>query len=264
MAERPLRGLFLNDYDLTRIGFTLENEIQGWRNGLTVRDRTTQLPGRVGTVALARTFETEGRMLTLTGMQKANSLAILLPWYRELKQRAQEGTVEVRFIDDQDKVYYARAENVEVIGQPPSLQHPANRVRLSFLCPDPLIYDRNGSVAGFSAAAGEIPLGTANVFPIIRINGAVTNPVITYKDFRGDTIATFGLTAVIASGEWREIDMNLSKVTDESGVNQISEWSSGSFFALDSQDSAGEDGPYGTLEISPTADCDVLYRKSYL
>lgn len=267
MPERQLRGLIVNDYDVSRIGVVLENGNSGWRDGLSVRDRGTQLPGRVGMVALSREFETTGRVLNLIGMQKATSMSQLQSWFREFKQRMTEGTIEIRFVDDLDKVYFGRTEDLGVLGNAPAFadgNRVGHRIRMQILCPDPLIYARFGTVAGFNSAAGEMPVGIAPSFPIIRINGAVTNPVITMKDFRGETIATLGLTAVIASGEFYEVNMDLSQIVDEVGDNQIDTMSSGGFFALDSIDSAGEDGPYPTLEVSPDAACEVLYRKAYL
>ena len=264
MSERD-RWMYVNDYPVDKIGLYPDPEgLEGNRSALTVRDRVTFLPGRVGTISLADEVETEPRRLAISCIQRGTSAANLQTRMRELRQRLAEGVTEIRFEEDSDKVFYCRLERAEVTGIAPMVSQPNQRVRISLLAQDPLIYDRNGTVVGFSSDEAELPLGTAPSFGIIRISGAVTDPVITYKDFRGDTKATLGLTATLGATEWREIDMDKSTIVDDAGANAIDEMSSGGFFSFDAQDAAGEDGPYPTIEVSPDADCDALYRKSWL
>jgi len=259
------RWLYVNDYPMDRIGlFPLAEGMQGHRGTLTFRDEVTDLPGRVGTISLARESESTPRRIVLETIGRGTSAANLQTRLREIRQRFSEGEIEVRFQDDIEKLFYCKLESIDVTGIAPMIPQPNHNLRITLLAQDPLIYDRNATVAGFSAVAGELPLGTAPTFPIVRISGAVTNPVLTYKDFAGNTEQTFGLTVTLASGEFREIDMDKSTIVDEAGLNAISEKSSGDFFSFDPEDAAEEDGPYPTISCSPDANCDALYRKAYL
>lgn len=259
------RWLYVNDYPMDRIGLFPDAEgITGSRGTVTVRDEVTNLPGRQGVISLARESETVPRRIVLETIGRGTSAANLQTRLREIRQRFSEGVIEVRFQDDPEKVFYCKLESIDVRGIAPMIPQPNHNLRITLLGQDPIIYDRNATPVAFSNVPGEVPLGTAPSFGIIRISGAVTNPTLTYKDIRGDTIGTFGLTVTLAAGEFREIDMDKSTVLDDAGLNAIDEFSSGDFFAFDPADAAGEDGPYPTVETSPDTDCDALYRKAYL
>lgn len=274
-AQIQARGFWVNDFDMTRLGFTVTSVIEEHRAGLTFPDRTTALPGRVGTVALAREFESTPRRLVISGNQLASSASQLIEDVTALKQRCQEGTVEVRFSDNDDRVYLCRCSKVSVTPISPALPKSGkamHSIRLEMLAQDPLIYDRNGTVVGFSTAKAELPLGTAPSLPTFRVNGPTTAGwTLTYKDFRGDTqaVQTLSSTVTLSSTEYATVDHELCTITTSTGGDLIPGLSSTSdtpFFSLDPQHGAGgSTGPWPTVQTNTTGmTCDALYKKAYL
>lgn len=272
-------AMFVNDFDVSRLGVIVNSVIERHRAGLSFPDRTTNLPGRVGTVALAREFESNPRRIVVNATQQASSRGQLVEDANELKSRLYDGTIEVRFADDADKVYYCRTEEVDATldapafrkGRAGNTRKTTHRVRITLLAQDPLVYDRNGTVVGFSTAKAEVPTGTAPSLPLIRVFGATstsTDTTISYKDFRGDEqhVFTLSSTMSVSSTESVSIDMELGKVTHSDGSNLISAMSTDSdFFAFDAQDAAGSTGPYPSVDINTTGVTgDVTYRKAYL
>lgn len=265
--------VYINDKDLSDLGFILETP-EGFREGLTFPDRRTGLPGRVGTVRLAREDESSPRRIILVGTLFATpseGVSTLRSHLDELKGRLYDGDIEVRFSDDEERVFYGRTENVGHTAIPPALTQRGMRLRVPILCSDPLIYARRSTVVPFAAAAAQLPLGTAPSTPLLRIGtapgGAATNPTITYKDHRGDTITTLALTYTFGASEWLDIDCELAKITDESDANQISALTSGDFPVFDPHDASGESGPYPTIEISAATGAidfaEAHYRKAW-
>ena len=273
-AQIMARGLWVNDFDMSRLGFLVLN-VEEHRAGLTFPDRTTALPGRVGTVALAREFESTPRRLVIMGNQLASSAAQLVDDVTALKQRCQEGTVEVRFSDNSDRVYLCRASKIAVTPVSPALPRSGkalHSIRLEMLAQDPLIYDRQGTVAGFSTAKAELPLGTAPSLPTLRVHGPTTvGWTLTYKDFRGVTkaVQTMSSTVTLGSTEYALRDHELCTMTSSTGGDLVAALSSTSddpFFALDPQDGAGgSTGPWPTVETNVAAMTgDAIYRRAYL
>lgn len=66
--------------------------------------------------------------------------------------------------------------------------------------------------------------GNFNAFPVLKIEGAITNPVITNLT----TGKSMSLTGVLASGEVWTIDTAKKKITDQNGVNKFSAFAVGS------------------------------------
>jgi phage-related protein len=111
-----------------------------------------------------------------------------------------------------------------------------------------------------------IPLGTAVSAPLIRVLGAATNPVITYRDKSGAVRQSMTLTITLAATDYLEIDCELFTITKYvSGVasNGITLLTAGDFIALDPQDGDYANGVWPTLEIS-AGSAEVLYRKAWL
>lgn len=265
--------VWVNDKDLGDLGFVLNNDLSGWRDTPTFRDRYSNLPGRMGAVSLSRELETEPRRMTLAGLLHATSVANLLANKDELHARLAEGTIEVRFSDDEERVYYGKLDGaVRISSIRPALVQKGHACQFTILCPDPHIYHRRTTVVPFAAAAAQVPLGTGVSTPILRIGtapgGAATDPTITYKDHRGDTITSLVLSYTFGASEWLDIDSELEKITDESDANQISAISSGDFPRFDPHDAAGEDGPYPTIEISAATGAidfaEAHYRKAWI
>ena len=271
-AQIQARGFWVNDFDMTRLGFLVLN-VEEHRAGLTFPDRTTALPGRVGTVALAREFESTPRRLVIMGNQLASSAAQLVEDVTALKQRCQEGTVEIRFSDNEDRVYLCRAGKIMVTPVSPALARSGkalHAIRLEMLGQDPLIYDREGTVAGFSTAPAELPLGTAPSLPTFRVHGPTTvGWTLTYKDFRGITRAVQTVASTLSSTQYALVDHELSNIITSTGgdlVAALSSTSDNPFFALDPQDGAGgSSGPWPTVQTNVAAMTgDAIFKRAYL
>jgi phage-related protein len=265
-------AMYVNDFDTSSLGLIVTS-VDGWRDAPSTRDRTTQLPTRVGAVILAPEAETAPRVITVDGVidpshaGKALTLANLRAAISELQERLYRGTIEVRFADEPDIFVLARCEQGNLIATPPQFMNPKSRVQIRMLCPDPLRYDRNGSVVGFGASprAGT-PLGTAVSAPVIRIMGAATNPVITYRNMSGDVKQTMGFTVTLAATDYLEIDCELFTIKKfASGVetNGISLLTSGDFIALDPQDGDYAGSVWPTLEVNAGSG-ECLYRRAWL
>ena len=260
------KAMYLNDYDTSRLGLVVRRA-DGRHSGVSIRDRITQLPKRAGDVALARESEAAPRRLTVLGTIKKSSIAAVNSARDELKARLYHGTIEVRFDDEPTRMYLARAEDSELRTTDPDFVNPASEVTLSLYVPVPLAFDKLSRVVAFSATKGDCPIGTAPSLPVLQVAGAVTNPTITYRDFRGASIKTLGLTVTLLATEYLEIDCETSKIyryTAGVKANADSLMSSGDFFALDSQDADTPNSVWPTLEISPTAACKAIYRRAWL
>ncbi len=264
-------AMYVNDFDTSSLGLIVSS-VEGWRDGLATRDRTTQLPTRVGAVILAPEAETATRQLTIDGVLdpshagKALTLANLRAALNELQDKLYRGTIEVRFSDEPDIFVLARCEQGNLIATPPQFMNPKSRVQIRLQCPDPLRYDRNGSVVGFGTTRQGVPLGTAVSAPVIRIMGAATNPVISYRDKSGTVKQTMGFTVTLAATDYLEIDCELFTIKKfASGVetNGISLLTSGDFIALDPQDGDFAASVWPTLEVSAGSG-ECLYRRSWL
>jgi len=269
------RGMWINDFDCTRIGFALDNMIDRHRAGLTFPDRTTALPGRVGTVPLARAWESTPRTITCEGVQIATSVNQLVADVDDLKRRAMMGTIELRFSDEPTRFYLARIQDFDVMPIAPALRPTGtamHRVRMTWLCSDPLSYEVSGTIVAFSTIRAECPVGTAPSLPQIRVFGpstGVAGYTLTYRNAGGDTVYTMalaGAAATLTSTQTLTIDMELATITKSNGTNSISALStSATFFALDPQDASGSTGPYPTVAINRAGHGgDILFRRAFL
>lgn len=265
-------ALYVNDFDTSRLGLIVTG-VDGWRDAPSTRDRTTQLPTRVGAIILAPEAETAPRQISIEGVIDPShaGLALTMANVRaaisELQERIYRGTIEVRFADEPDIFVLARGEQAQLVASPPQFMNPKSRVQIRLLCPDPLRYDRNGSVVGFGVSPRTgTPLGTAVSAPVLRIMGAATNPVITYRDKSGTVRQTMTFTVTLASTDYLEIDCELFTITKyASGVasNGITLLTAGDFIALDPQDGDYAGGVWPTLEVSAGSG-ECLYRRAWL
>lgn len=257
--------VYVNEFDTSGHGLVVER-VEGWIDGLSVAERTSLLPGRVGAVILPPETETTPRSIQVTGVVKGSSLASLRSNIDSLKERLYRGLVEVRFVDQSDRYVNARCSGFQVPATPPQFMNPRGRISFSLFCPDPLIYSTQPTIVGFSSVAALLPLGTAPVAPIIRIMGVGTNPVLTYRKNNGASQATMGFTVTLAADEYLEIDCDLATVTKyAAGVatNGISLWTSGDFIVFDPQHGVFSDSSWPTIEVSAgTGECG--YKRTWL
>lgn len=260
-------AVYVSDYDTSRNGLIVER-VDGWIDGLAAADRVTLLPGRVGGVQLPPEAETAPRTITVSGVMKGSSLANLRSNMDSLKERLYRGVVEVRFVDQTDRYVNARCQGFQVPVTAPQFLNPRQRVSFSLLCPDPLIYSTQPTVVGTGSTATRVllPLGNAPSAPVIKIMGAATNPVLTYRDFRGTSRQTMGFTVTLAATDYLEIDCEMATVTlvaSGARTNGMALWTSGDFPVFDPQDGEFDGSNWPTLEVTPGT-FEALYRRSWL
>ncbi len=128
-------------------------------------------------------------------------------------------------------------------------------VACQFLAPDPTFYEATAQVVTFELDADDaegfpvptpVPTpigadeldetqiiaygGSANSYPVIRINGPIINPVIT--NVTTDVSIEFVADTEIVLGDWWEIDTSAGTIVDAAGNNQLGELSTESSLAL--------------------------------
>lgn len=128
-------------------------------------------------------------------------------------------------------------------------------VACQFLAPDPTFYEPTAQVVTFELTPEEsegfpvptpVPTpigadelddtaiilysGSANSYPVIRINGPITNPVITNETT--DVTIQFAAATEIVLGDWWQIDFKAGTIVDASGANRLGELSTTSSLAL--------------------------------
>jgi len=265
------RAFWINDFDVTRLGFIVEDTDDQLGAGLSFPNRTTGLPGRVGTIALAREFESTPRSIVVRGHMEASSRAQMVTDRDALKARCYDGLVELRFADDEERVFLAYCQSFIPTAMAPAFQNGTHKahdaLRITFLCQDPLAYDREATVLPLTTSRVDVETGTGVSLPSIRVFGAIAAGfTITYRDFRGISQATLSMTTAttLGSTESMTIDHELSTIVKSDGSNLIGNMSTGSeFFGIDFQDSAGSTGPWPTLELS-VGTGDVLYKRAFI
>lgn len=268
---RTLTTMWLNDFDTSRLGLIVES-LDGWLDSPSTRDRVSQLPTRTGAIILAPDAETAPRTLAIGGLIRRNTMALVRSSIDELKSRLFAGTIEVRFRGHPDRVAYARCEEHRFIPGAPQFAEAITakawgRVTFSLFCPDPLVYEREATIVGFTATRRQVPLGTAVSAPTIRIMGPATNPSVRMRDARGvvKTEMQFGATSLLST-DYLEVDcerFTVKRFTSGVESNAISALTSaGAFIALDPQDGDGG-SVYPTLEVT-SGTGEAHYRRSWI
>lgn len=259
--------MYLNDVDTeTTLGMIVE-AVDGWLDSPSARDRTTQLPTRVGAIVLAPDSETAPRSISVRGVIQGTSLANVRTRIEQLKDLLFRGTVELRFADHPDRVIYARCQEKHLLVTPPQFTYPKSKFGISFLCPDPLIYAVSPTLVAFGTAfRAACPLGTAPSAPVIRLMGPATNPVISYRDQAGTVRGsmTFGALSLLST-DYIELDCEFcsaSKHTSGVKSNILSSLSAGGFLLLDPHHADYANAVWPTIEAS-SGTGEVAYRKAW-
>lgn len=258
--------LYVNDYNLRTLGLVVER-VEGWADLPPLQLLGDGIPGRAGQVVLAGAAATvDMRTLVVTGALLRDTQAQLVAARRQLLALAGAGLVELRVIDAPEVVHAGYLTRAIVGGFDRQFRAPGLRVALTFTCPDPRAYTLNPTLVAFSTLAAGCPLGTAPVSPVIRIYGAASNPVVTYRTAGGVSRQTLGFTITLAAADYLEIDGGAKTVTKSvSGTvsNAIDTLSSGDFPTLDPQDGDFVTGSWPTLEVSAGTG-EAAYRRGWI
>jgi hypothetical protein len=130
----------------------------------------------------------------------------------------------------------------------------AAKVEVKIRCRNPIAYDMTPTtVSGAVSTDIATPLGTWRSWPVVTVTTG-TNPLLTYKNSSGATIATLQLTG---SGTF-VVDMGAKTIT-LGGVRHDEALTAGDFFAL-----KPVDAPTGSPSIrSSSGSISITYPKAY-
>jgi hypothetical protein len=128
------------------------------------------------------------------------------------------------------------------------------QVEFTVHCENPIAYDTTATtVSGAVSTDIATPLGTWRSWPVVTVTTG-TNPLLTYKNSSGATIATLQLTGV---GTF-VVDMN-AKTILLGGVRHDEALTAGDFFAL-----KPADAPTGSPSIrTSSGSISITYNKAY-
>lgn len=258
-------AVYLNETALDTIGVWVE-DIAARYAGVARTFPTMSLPGRQG-VVLTADPETQPRTLSITGSidPTARTVAARSAAEDQLKALATRGLIRV--VADDDVTAPRQIDGVCLGCTITPVVHPmvtqVSRFTLTVQCPDPTWYDVTGQLIGFSATASAIPLGTAPSGGIVRIaapswSANVVDPVLTYLNAAGVTVATMTFTGTLTAGtDYLEIDLDrqtVVKVSSGTITNAISWLSTTSVFpVLDPMDGDVLNASYPQLKATATS-----------
>ncbi len=244
--------MYVNDYDTSRLGLVVSR----WE-GADVGDRTdikAEVFRRAGSVLLDGRPRVSARKLTVEATMLHDTVALRQVAMKNLAERLNRGTVEIRFIDEPDLVYLARLQ--QLTPDPPNAGQtvePLLRVRVELECANPYRYEVGSQLVAVTMTPVRLPLGTAPSPLIVRVYGATTNPTLTLRHANGTALGTLGLSIVLDTDDWIEINSDLGTLTKSVGGEESEAYDallSGDFLVADplDGDSTLDGGP--TLELS--------------
>ena len=264
-----MADLIADGVDLSTIGFVLEPGSRDLLSGGHVDHRMAPIPGRAGATHLSLQGQTRAKVFTLNAHVVGTSAANLRARIDEVKFRLEHRDVQLIFPDDATRYITARMQRAQWSSPGPEWNVVAGadhirRARLQFVAEDPWFFDVTAQTIGFSTATA-MPLGDAISLPVITLIGAVTDPVITYKDGGGATIRTMGFTIVMGADtlvidcDALTLKLNAGAATDAALLT------SGDFIELDPRDYTDWLSGDPTLEISPVpaTSATAVYKKAW-
>lgn len=257
------RALIVDGFDTSEEGLIVRSGIQGWRGTPQASYPSTTVPGRMGAVRLSREPQYEPRQLTIPASVEGATMAEMHANLRSLERRLWPGPERtIRLVDDETVEFRARTLQIDGQGVPPDLTQPLTQVAISLLALDPRLLAVSDTVVNFTSSLTETELGSGPSFPVIRIDGAATDPVLTYADHTGATVKTLGLTISLGASDWVEIDMMERTIVDDGGTDRADALTSGGFFKLDPSHGTADGDSDPQLSVSDGSGT-ATYRKAY-
>lgn len=260
--------LLIDGWDIASAGVVLDNDGSGWRDAPELSYQTATWPGRREALLLGTEPVASARRLVITGLQKAATMEELRELRDQVKRHLGAGrALEIAFGDAgpaMDRVYFGYLERVAFEPIKPAYRQPAQKVRITLLCPDPREHDRAETIVDCTAPA-ELPVATAPSYPIIRVTGPVVDPVITLLDADGEERQRMAFLVTLEAGEVLVVDCQDLRITAEDGTARPETLlEAADFITLDPRDSAGPGGPHATVAITPApAHAEARYRLAW-
>lgn len=200
-------AIFVDDFDLSRssVGLIVE-DVTGHRGVPPTRYASARVSGTPGNVPTIGSLETGPRLINVIGVVEQSTNALLKTALDELFGRlTQSIDMQVRFVDGNDRFVTARTVLSNLPITPPQFTQRKQRVQFQLRADNPMLTETLPTTVAFNTIT-EMPLGSAISLPLVVIDGAVTNPVVTYRDNNGKIITTIGVTVVVSGGEDLLID----------------------------------------------------------
>lgn len=261
--------VYVDGFDTGTLGLIVRG-VTGWQNMAQHTPETARVPYLTGMTVLAAKETVSPLDLSVQGYMTGATDTALRAALDELKARLHTGAdVALRFVDIATREFPVRVLGVDVVGQPPQFiaVNPYYDVTIRAACYDPYLRETTDSTPTFNATADAMALGTAKSFPVLRIDGVATNPVVIYRDSGGTEQARMEFGAyTIASGDYLEIDMRKRTIVQSISstiTDARDELTGGNYFALDPQHGVWWTSAWPTLEVQSGAGT-ATYRRRYL
>jgi hypothetical protein len=243
--------VFIDGYDLARLGFGLSDTQGAWSAPEVSSDGLT-IPGLAG-IVLTGDASVSPRTITLSGIIEAGSTTELRSAESKMKALFGTGIHAVRFRDRLDVEFIVRVQTIVIAPIQPSLRATTARVDISLLCHEAYGRDVNPIYLGLSTARTSIPLGTYPSTPIIRVQNA-NSIVITYRAASGEVMGTIGSTQALTTNEdvltFDAVNYSRVRLSDAGVISNKIALLTGRFFSCDPLHGDAENSVWPTLELS--------------
>ncbi len=267
MSQTAPKMIVLDGKDLGTLGLIV-SVVNGWRDIPITRKKSVRLAGRDGNIAVGNSLEISPRNVTIDG-------TIVQDTFQEIKDSIQEisGRLRVaklaRFVDNDDRFMNVHVAELNILPLAAQFTSPESNVRISLKGLDPFIFETALTNVAFTITKNNTALGNVSVRPLIKINGAVTNPSIIYRNSASTIISQMDIVATVAAGDRIEIDSILHTVKHFVGgtPSNIIKDVTGPFPILDPEDADDQfavSPVWPTLECTPTASCTADYNKAFV
>lgn len=254
--------LYLNGTDVGTLGLNV-TDAGDWLSGVKPSRTSVAMPDGFG-YSESRVEAHNPRTGRVT-LATTNGIALatregVLDVIRDLVS----GIVEVTWAGSTRKLL-ARLESETITSVTPvSFVDPSLEISWDLVSYQGVRIDSTDSITGFSTTPGVVEVGTFFGQGVMWISGAATTPVVTLKDFRGNTVATMTF-ATLAADEALEVDLYAGKVyLHDAGVRTESAGSltaaSDGFFKFRPEHANVTAEAYPTIEVS-SGNGLLLYRR---
>lgn len=260
--------MIIDDVNLSTLGLTVQ------RRGSSLSAPRVRhiMAGRPGAQRQLRIGQEapEARLLTLTGILEADSVANLQAAYDELKHRTRPTkNLTVAWSDRTGVEYTGRRESLEPDEFHPAWLQTVLAVELAILCDDPRGKEtslQNKSTNGAAPLILTPDVGTAVMPVIITITGSSSNlvdPVVQYRDGSDTVLYSFTYSGTLTGSDTLVVDSEAFTVElngSDAGGNL-----SGTIFDVDPGDGDPYAGTptYPDIRLTATSGSADLFKVEY-
>lgn len=258
-------SIIVDGVDLEGLGVLLVEDAQGQHDGFDVDQPIAHVPGKYGGVFLGVIGQSRERRVTVVGGLRSDTHAEVLTALDDLRWRIEERNVQVAFTDRTSRYFNGRLESVKHPGVPPAHTQRMSHFSWTFLCADPRYFESTPTVVTFTSSAASTPLGNAKVWPVISIVGAVTDPIVIYRNSLGVEMWRMAFVGSVGGGQELLIDFASQSITlDGADAYNLLDGLVSRLGPLDFRDATSLTGAQPTLEISPTpTSATATYNKAW-